>query len=250
MPDSPARTRPSAPDKTSDFIRYRQRGAYHWELNSRHPLKSNAFVRARYANILALAEKFTPGDLSRKRVLDHGCGDGVLSAMLAAKGARVAGLDTSRVGLEFAQERTAGLGIDYQCGSAYQLPYTDDTFDTILSTQVIEHLDAPESMLAEIHRVLKKGGCAIITTRIKLSETPVDPTHVTEWFENEFRGLIEKIFEAGTYLRSHPVFWMEASYRFPLLKFLINLVSLIRNPYAGFESRFRYHVLQYAVVSK
>ncbi len=255
MPDLPASApdhgaTPEAPDINSDFIRYRQRGAYHWVLSSRHPFKSNAFVRARYNNVLALAERFTPGGLSGKRVLDHGCGDGVLTAMLARKGARATGLDTSRLALGFARERTASLGIHYQCGSAYQLPYADETFDTVLSTQVIEHLDTPEAMLAEIRRVLKIGGCAIVTTRIKLSETPTDPTHITEWFENEYRALIENAFGEGTYLRSHPVFWMEAAFRFPLLKYLINLASLIRNPYEGFESRFRFFVLQYAVVFK
>ncbi len=105
-------------------------------------------------------------------------------------------------------------------------------------------------MLREIRRVLKKGGCAIITTRIKLSETPADPTHVTEWFENEFKQLIEEVFADGSYFKSHPVFWMEASYRFRLLKYLINLISLVRNPFSGFESRFRYAALQYAVVFK
>ena len=257
MPDLPAsaqghgaKSETPDPDINSDFIRYRQLGAYHWDLNSRHPFKSNAFVRARYNNVLALAGRFTPGGLAGKRVLDHGCGDGVLTAMLARKGARATGLDTSRLALGFARERTAGLGIRYQCGSAYQLPYPDGAFDTVLSTQVIEHLDAPEAMLAEIRRVLKKGGCAIVTTRIKLSETPTDPTHVTEWFENEFLELIESVFDKGTYFHSHPVCWMEASHRFPLLKYLINLVSLIRNPYEGFESRFRFFVLQYAVVFK
>lgn len=247
---SRGRPRPKNPEEDSEFIRYSERGAYHWALNSRNPFKSNAFVRARYANVVALAEKYTPGGLNGKRILDHGCGDGVLSAILAKKGAGVIGIDTSRAGLVFALHRTMDLGIRYQCGSAYQLPYSDDSFDSILSSQVIEHLTDPESMLGEIRRVLKKGGCAIISTRIKLSDTSIDPTHVTEWFECEFRTLIEKHFDPGTYFRSHPVFWMEASHRFPLLKFFINVASLIRNPYAGFSSDFRYHVLQYAVVFK
>jgi len=236
--------------REKEFLRYEKKGAYHWHLNSNHPLRGNAFVRARYANVLKLAERSVGGQLAGKRVLDHGCGDGVLANILAQKKAHVFGIDNSKTALRYAQKRISGRGVHFQGGSVYNLPYRDKTFDCVISTQVIEHLAEPVEMLREIYRTLKNGGRAVITTRIRLTEDPIDPTHVAEWFENEFRSLIEGVFPGTEYFKSHSAAWMEASHKLKWIKFLANLMSLVQNPFAGFESGYRLHVIQYAVATK
>ncbi len=52
--------------KEADFLRYEEKGAYHWALNSRHLLRGNAFVRARYEHVAELAEQSLPGGLGGK----------------------------------------------------------------------------------------------------------------------------------------------------------------------------------------
>ncbi len=249
MTDTPAPAGASNSEREKEFSRYEEKGGYHWALNSLHPLRGNAFVRARYANVLELAER-APGGLSGKYILDHGCGDGVLCGMLSRRGGRVFGVDNSKTALRYALKRTAGSGIRYQGGSVYQLPYKSGAFDCVISTQVIEHLAEPERLLGEIRRVLKTGGRAVITTRIRLTEKPIDPTHVGEWFEDEFGRLIGGVFPAAEHFRSHPAFWMEGSYRFGWMKVLANLMSPVRNPFAGFDSRYRLCVIQYALATK
>jgi 2-polyprenyl-3-methyl-5-hydroxy-6-metoxy-1,4-benzoquinol methylase len=251
MADTPNSLEADGSEREKAFLRYEEKGGYHWALNSYHPLRGNAFVRARYANALELAEREGGGgETGGKLVLDHGCGDGVLTAMLARRGARVLGLDNSEVALRYALKRTVGLDTHYQAGGVYDLPYRSEAFDCVVSTQVIEHIAEPGRLLGEIRRVLKTGGRAVITTRIRLTEKPIDPTHVQEWFEEEFRKVIAEVFPRAEYFRSHPASWMEASYRFKWMKVLANLLSVVRNPYAGFDSGYRLHVIQYALATK
>jgi 2-polyprenyl-3-methyl-5-hydroxy-6-metoxy-1,4-benzoquinol methylase len=89
-------------------------------------------------------------------------------------------MDLSRLAIEFAPERTQEMDTQYHCTSASNLPYREEAFHGVISTQVIEHVDALAETLGEIFRVLKPGGFAITTTRVKLSEPPLDPAHIAE----------------------------------------------------------------------
>ena len=172
MADTPNSPEANGSEREKAFLRYEEKGGYHWALNSNHLLRGNAFVRARYANALELAERGVgTGGLGGKLVLDHGCGDGVLTAMLARRGARVLGLDNSEIALRYALQRTGGQrtgGLDthYQAGGVYDLPYRSEAFDCVVSTQVIEHIAEPGRLLGEIRRVLKKIGRASCRERV------------------------------------------------------------------------------------
>lgn len=63
-----------------DFIKYQKRGPYHWLQVSNNLRKSNAFVKARYIKCVDLLENEI--SIEGKKVLDLGCGDGVLSYKL------------------------------------------------------------------------------------------------------------------------------------------------------------------------
>lgn len=93
-------------------------------------------------------------------VLDIGCGGGFSCEFVAARKAQVYGIDRSENCIAIAKAHAAsnGFEIDYQTGLAESLPYPDNYFDVVLCVDVLEHVADLKQTIAEIHRVLKKGG--------------------------------------------------------------------------------------------
>ena len=108
-----------------------------------------------------------------QRVLDVGCGTGVVAVTAARQGAKVAGLDLTPTLLERARENAsiAGVDVEFIEGDAEALPYREESFDVVLSQ--FGHMFAPRPAIAvkEMLRVLKSGG------RIAFSTWP--PEHFT-----------------------------------------------------------------------
>jgi 2-polyprenyl-3-methyl-5-hydroxy-6-metoxy-1,4-benzoquinol methylase len=95
-------------------------------------------------------------------ILDIGCGIGLLGKELRSKGNKVFGVDISVFSIEKAKKNLdAAFVCDIQND---KLPFPEGAFDEVLFTEVIEHLPFPEKTMAEISRVLKPGGFAVITT--------------------------------------------------------------------------------------
>lgn len=98
------------------------------------------------------------------RVLDLGCGTGTLTILIKQTHpeAEVVGLDGDPAVLEIARGKAmqAGVKITLDHGMAYQLPYSDNSFDRVLSSLVIHHLNTANKQRAmqEIYRVLQSGG--------------------------------------------------------------------------------------------
>jgi SAM-dependent methyltransferase len=111
-----------------------------------------------YMNGLKL--RYLLSDLApiRGRVLDVGCGAG--SVAKAVKRARpdlqVCGCDISQAALELAAADAQEVA--FQLAGAEHLPYGDAEFDAVWIFDVLEHVDSPESVLAEVARVLRPGG--------------------------------------------------------------------------------------------
>ena len=103
------------------------------------------------------------GDLRGRRVLEIGCGTGVLAAALAEReAARVWAVDAEPAMLDVARSRVpAGVGL--KLGSAEALPFRDGWFERAVLRQVVQHLDR-ERALPELARVLAPGGRAVIAT--------------------------------------------------------------------------------------
>jgi SAM-dependent methyltransferase len=105
-------------------------------------------------------------------VLDVGCGAGEVCVELhgiVGPTGRVTGVDLSSAMIEAARATTAkaGLSIELQVASAYQLPFPDGSFDVVRAERVFQHLDAPEAALREMMRVTRRGGQILV----------VDPDH-------------------------------------------------------------------------
>lgn len=234
------------------FQKYRTRGTgYHWEQISKSLFKRNVYVVARYKLILDLIEN----EIKDKKVLDIGCGDGVLSYLLALKGASTTGIDTSEEAVRFAKEKCKdSKNMDFLVASAYKIPFEDKSFDYIVSSDVIEHLKYPEKMVSEIKRVWNKKGKIIITSPIRITEKPLDRMHCQEFFEEELKKLFKKYFEDIKIIKSHPLFWIEFQNKVILrrtfFKYIFNMLNLIFgfNPFMNTKG-WRYYTLQTVIIS-
>jgi ubiquinone/menaquinone biosynthesis C-methylase UbiE len=101
------------------------------------------------------------------RVLDAGCGRGEVLYACANSGAEVAGVDYSQDAVEITRETLADFpDADIRRGDVTDLPWEPSTFDRILFSDVIEHLDPPQTVpaLAEFRRVLRPGGYLVVHT--------------------------------------------------------------------------------------
>jgi 2-polyprenyl-3-methyl-5-hydroxy-6-metoxy-1,4-benzoquinol methylase len=232
-----------------DFQKYRTRGAYHWQQISLHPTRSNAFVKARYFCCLSLLCEAVDG-LRGKRVLDVGCGDGVLTWNLQRQGANAHGVDASEIAIRLAREMhdKRGSNAEFRTVSGYDTGYPDGHFDAVVSSDVIEHVREPDRLLGEIRRVLKPGGAAVISTPIRLTEQPLDSMHVVEWFPEEFQVVIGGVFPDAKFSYSHSVCWMELFQRNKFNRALVNVLSLLHNPFLA--SNWRLQAMQYALAVK
>jgi 2-polyprenyl-6-hydroxyphenyl methylase / 3-demethylubiquinone-9 3-methyltransferase len=92
------------------------------------------------------------------RVLDLGCGGGLLSNDLAARGHEVFGLDATDENLAVARARDLTHSVSYQLGDAYALPYESESFDVVCALDLLEHVEDPSRVIAEAARVLMPGG--------------------------------------------------------------------------------------------
>lgn len=193
------------------FNKYDRKGAYHWVDYFGGLLRMNAYTRARYDIVL---EYVREANVPRGgRLLEVGCGDGALSGVLHHHlGLAVVGVDTSEEGLALAKKMFDSRGFvgEFRLIGGYDTGFKDASFDVVVCSDVIEHVDDPRAMLREILRVLVPGGWAVVTTPIRFSEKPVDPMHVQEWFVSDFVTLCREIIgEPLKVIQSHPIIWYE-----------------------------------------
>lgn len=98
-----------------------------------------------------------------QRVLDVGCGSGYLTARIAADtpATEVVGIDANADSITTAQTRECGA--TFHVGDAFDLDWSDDSFDVIIFGDVLEHLETPAEALAEARRVLAPDGTVIVS---------------------------------------------------------------------------------------
>jgi ubiquinone/menaquinone biosynthesis C-methylase UbiE len=108
------------------------------------------------------------------RLLEIGCGGGLLLRDARATGAAATGLDHSEEMVRLARERAPGAEVSV--GSAEELPFPDGAFTAVAMSIVLLFLPDPVTVLRECHRVLTPGGrAALYTTAPELRGTPAAP---------------------------------------------------------------------------
>ena len=110
----------------------------------------------------------TDKPLTGTRVLDVGCGAGIISEALARLGAEVTAIDACEDNIEAARRHkdTSGLpNLSYLCTSVEDLAATEtDKFDAVVASEVIEHVDNQEMFVSLCSSVCRPGGSLFLTT--------------------------------------------------------------------------------------
>jgi 2-polyprenyl-6-hydroxyphenyl methylase / 3-demethylubiquinone-9 3-methyltransferase len=101
-----------------------------------------------------------------RTALDVGCGGGLLAEECARLGLLVTGVDPSTRSVRTAQEhaKESDLTINYLAGAGELLPFAEASYDVVFCCDVLEHLENPTTVIAEISRVLKPGGFFLYDT--------------------------------------------------------------------------------------
>lgn len=100
------------------------------------------------------------------RILDIGCGGGLLCEPMARLGATVVGVDAAPRNIPVAQVHAeqSGLKIDYRVGTAEDMAAAGEQFDVVLNMEVVEHVADPLGYLTACRMLLKTGGLHICST--------------------------------------------------------------------------------------
>ncbi|MFD0963102.1 class I SAM-dependent methyltransferase [Pseudofulvibacter geojedonensis] len=126
-------------------------------------------------------------------VLEIGCGEGYAIELLKQKATSLTLVDKSKSSLQKIKKTHPNLTI-YQSRIPPLIQIKDNTFDSVISFQVIEHIKDYNSYLKEIKRVLKPGGKAYLTTPNKIHTIARNPWHYKEFSKDELETITKKHF--------------------------------------------------------
>ena len=155
----------------SEIAKFEAMAAEWWDLNGKFkPLHMMNPVRLDYITQQIAAE--FGRDLSDAkpfeglRILDIGCGGGLLCEPMARLGATVVGADAAEKNIPVAQvhAKQSGLEIDYRHITAEALAANGEQFDAVLNMEVVEHVADPLGYLTACQQLLKPGGIHICST--------------------------------------------------------------------------------------
>lgn len=122
------------------------------------------FAHAYYRRLDILLKELRRWIRADARVADLGCAQGNIGLRVAETGCRVILGDRWPTMLSYARRKRERGRVDYVVLELALLPFADGCLDCIVSCEVIEHLDSPEMLISESHRVLRPGGILLLTT--------------------------------------------------------------------------------------
>jgi SAM-dependent methyltransferase len=131
--------------------------------------------------------------LIRGDLLEVGCGEGRGIDLMMPYVTTYSAMDKLSSAIDSLRHRYP-LG-KFVSGNLPPLPYADASFDSVVSFQVIEHIEDDGSFLREIFRVLRPGGVALITTPNRTMSLSRNPWHIREYTAEELEALSRTIFQ-------------------------------------------------------
>lgn len=134
-----------------------------------------------------------------RKVLDVGCGTGYGAFFLASYSVnQIEAIDNYVPALDYARTVYSHPRLIFREADALELPYPDESFDFVFSSQVIEHVASNKRFLQEIKRVLRPNGFCLVTTPNKRLFSPdsieSNPFHINEMSLNEYQEIGQSIF--------------------------------------------------------
>jgi SAM-dependent methyltransferase len=164
-----------------------------WEANARWWIDGfTDGVDAEYEEqILPLAAEELAG---ATRVLDIGCGEGQVARLAKRIGADlVVGIDPTWNQIRIASDRAGGIHVAR--AGADGLPFGDETFDMVVACLVFEHIREVDAAIAEVSRVLRRGGRFCFFLNHPLLQTPG-----SGWIDDQILDPPEQYWRIGPYL--------------------------------------------------
>ena len=121
---------------------------------------------ARMQYIKAQVTQHFSTDINQLKILDVGCGGGIVCEPLARLGADITGIDAAQDSIAIAKNHaeTRGLKINYQNVSVEALAAEEEKYDVVLALEIIEHVDNLPLFLESCRKCLKPGGLMILST--------------------------------------------------------------------------------------
>ncbi len=155
----------------SEVAKFEAMAAEWWDPNGKFkPLHMMNPVRLEYITT-QIAGEFDrdlapPRPFEGLRILDIGCGGGLLCEPMARLGAEIVGVDAAERNIPVARTHAeqSGLEIDYRFSTAEALAEAGEQFDVVLNMEVVEHVADPQAYLNACHALLKPGGLHLCST--------------------------------------------------------------------------------------
>lgn len=168
LPAAPAAGAPPEPNADpAELAKFSALAARWWDPDSEfRPLHHINPVRLEWIDGLV-------GGLAGRKVLDVGCGGGILAEAMARRGAQVAGIDLARAPLAVANihARQSGVAVDYRLASAEQLARRHaGAYDVVTCMEMLEHVPRPAETIAACAALAKPGGWVVFST---INRTPL-----------------------------------------------------------------------------
>jgi len=168
------------------------------------------------------------GGVAGKRVVDVGCGGGILAESMAAKGASVTGIDLSEKALKVAKlhQLETGVQVDYRLIAAEALAEEQpEAFDVVTCMEMLEHVPDPVSILAACRQMVKPGGWVFLST---LNRNPKSYLFAIVGAEYVLNLLPKGTHEWSKFLKPHEL----ASYARQVGLDTVELMGMTYNPFS------------------
>jgi 2-polyprenyl-3-methyl-5-hydroxy-6-metoxy-1,4-benzoquinol methylase len=124
------------------------------------PIYQREADRKRLRFIIEQAQQFVPAG---GRILDVGCGNGVISIHLGAQGYQVQGIDMSDKTIQMARQQNPLPNVKFDVISAEELRADGQQYDLVVCSEVLEHLTDPGALLRVIYQLVKPAGRLVVT---------------------------------------------------------------------------------------